>query len=260
MKIRKILVFTFVAATSGFAQNDSGAVPEKQPISFQVLNTRKIDLGDRSLILNRVAPAVLPPLPPSPPTREPTATELAEEKRRADKKQELLFLSLTVYDHRVTEIRRFDGENRSYRVFSNIDFNHFAGLGHVETEDTVYTLMLGIGNETIAAATDGWTKQVPRPETFSSTRSEYLLVEDQAPAALRAEDAAALDALHLYYDANKPRLSEEYVKREAARAERERWLKEHPPAPQDSVINYWRGLEGPGTRPLDKRSIKGLHP
>lgn len=84
-------------------------------------------------------------------------------------------------------------------------------------------------------------KEIPLPESFSKTRSEYVVAEDETHPAPGAEDLNALDALHVYYDANRQRLAEEYAKREAENAARAQWLKEHPPIPKDTIINYWIG-------------------
>ena len=50
----------------------------------------------------------------------------------------------------------------------------------------------------------------------------------------------ALDAIHPYYDTHRDDLVRAYEQREAANAERERLLRENPPAKQDTVISYWR--------------------
>lgn len=239
---------------------------EPAPIRFQVLKQRSFNLGDRALIINRVVPPILPALPPEPPPPPPpTAEEIAVakaawERSGPHKKYEMLFLSTTVYDRKVTELRWFQNQ-RECRVFSNIDFNFLCGAGEFETEDTVYMLMMGIGNETSEqvegfnqyARENGWPKrsqkQIPALETFSKTRSEYVVVEDEAHAAPPEEDLAALDALHIYFDANKQRLVEEYTNREAARIAQEQWLKEHPPVPKDIVFNYWRKPSPPAKAP-----------
>lgn len=254
---------TFVAAASFAADRAGdtvagldaaqGATKEAAPINFQILKAWKLDLGDHSIFYNRVAPPVLPEPPPAPPA--PTAAEIAAAKaawdREPHKKYEILFLSATVYDHKVTEIRWYGG-TREFRVFSNIDFNYLRGAGEFETADTVYMLLMGIGDETTESIAEfnkyaaergipksSW-KQIPEVETFSQTRSEYAVVEDKVNGPPAEEDLAALDALHVYYDANRQRLIEESVKLEAANEERARWLKDHPPIPKDTVINYWK--------------------
>lgn len=240
------------------------AAPARPPIEFQVLEQRKIDLGNRSLIFNRVVPPVLP-LPPAPPP-PPTAEEVAAAEAAAAalegsaKRFEMLFLSTTVYDRKVTQVRWLGAGGREYRVFSNIDFNFLAGIGQIETDDAIYLLVLGLGNETTEqveafnayARAQGWPeeswKEIPRPESFSQTRSEYAVSGDKAHPPPE-EDLIALDALHVYYDANKQRLADEYARREVERVERELWLKEHPPVPKDTVINFWIEQPARAVRP-----------
>lgn len=239
---------------------------ERLPINFQVLAQRKINLGNRFIIMNRVVPPVLPEPPPPPPP--PTAEELAAMQAAAAlwrplKKYEILFLSATVYDRRVTEIRWFDNQ-RQYKVFSNIDFNFLAGVNWFETEDTEYMLLMGLGNETSEQAEafnqrileqglpKYLRKEIPSPTEFSSTRSEYAVVEDEQRTAPADWELTALDALHVFYDANKTRLAEEYVKREAENSAREQWLKDHPPFPKNTIINFWieepKGQQNPRKR------------
>ena len=237
------------------AQTDNAMNPERPAIKFQVLQSRKIDLGNHSLIINRVVPPVLPELPPAPAPRSAeqiAAARAAAALRRPAKKRVNLFLSATVYDRKVTEIR-WSGGSHEHRVFSNIDFNLFGGACDLETADTIYSLMLAVGNETAEqverfnrhAAEHGLPtrlrKQIPSLETFSQTRSEYVVAEDETHATPSGEELKALDALHVFYDANRQQLADEYAKREAARIAREQWLKEHPPKPKDTVINYWIG-------------------
>ncbi len=180
--------------------------------------------------------------------------ESAAAEARAIKKSEALMISATVYDRQVTELRWRSG-NRDYHAWSNIDFNYLAGQGEIETEDCVYFLIMGLGNETresvaewnrfspewerLAAAkglAGQWaTKAVPDLAKFPAERSAYLL-SGEAPADA---SLAALDALHRYFDANRLRLIADFAKREEERTARELRNREHPPTPQDTVINFW---------------------
>lgn len=272
--MRTLAALAITALWTGLAagqETPAESKPEAPPIKFQVLQSKRIDLGNRALILNRVVPPVLPPAPAAAAnaaTAE-SAEIAAEEDRGPQKKQEVLFLSATVYERQVTEVRWFAGQ-REFKIFTNIDFNLLAGQGGFESDDTVYTLILGLGNETreeVAAfneraTKEGWPqrsfKQIPAPESFSTTRSEYTVAGSDESKAPPEEIMKAFDALHTFYDANRQRLAEEYAKREAARIERERWLKEHPPVPKDTVINYWIGQGATST--LDKRSFGGARP
>jgi hypothetical protein len=206
----------------------------RQPAgNFRVLQRQVVDLGERSIIFNRVAP-------PAPAKAQARATQSAAsptsgttaEVEEPQKKFEVLSLSATVYDHRVTELR-WSHDQREYRAFSNIDFNYFCGVGEIETEDTVYMLIMGIGDQPRENAAN-----VPLPESFSPTRSEYRL-SNETESAVPLEALAAMDALHRYFDSHRARLIEEHAKREAQRIAREEWLKAHPPVPKDTVINFW---------------------
>ena len=225
--------------------NAGSATPAPPPIQFQVLQTRRINLGDHSLIMNRVVPPVLPAPPPAAPPSPPSA--LTEEARQAflqrpRKKSVVLFLSATVYDHQISQVSWQDA-NGFYRAFSNIDFTPIPfGLGF-ETADTRYSFMVLSRNTTRAAAEahqrDGIEHWIPQLSDFNNTQSGYIVVEDPAKP-VSDEACAPLDALHVYFDANKQAILDNFATREAARIAREQWLKDHPPVPKDTVINYWR--------------------
>jgi hypothetical protein len=175
-----------------------------------------------------------------------------EQQRRAAKNSAVIFLSATVYDHRVTELRGFENQ-REYRAYSNADFNLLAGRGEIETEDTIYWLIMAVGNlgaEEVAAlneriATQGLPlapRQIPVPENFSATRAEYVLAEGSAaplPSAETLNALNALDALHFYYDAHKPALVEEQAKRAVENAAREEATRIKAAQPKRTVIQFW---------------------
>lgn len=230
---------------------ESPAPTETQPaLRLQVLESVEVKFPDRSIFYQRVVPpaataarvpvavSVAPPL---------SLAESAAAEARVAKKSAVLMLSATVYDRQVTELRWQVGQ-RGYRAWSNLDFNYLAGLGEIETGECVYYLIMGLGNETWEstaeserlAAADGLaalveTKIVPDLAKFPAGRSTYLL-SGEAPAD---DSLAALDALHRYFDTHRLRLIADYEKRAADRTARERWLEEHPPVPQDTVINFW---------------------
>lgn len=234
--------------------------PERPPVQFRFLRSWKVDLGNRSLFLNRVVPPILPPVP-APVPREPEpglplGQRQSLEKREA-KKSVALFLSATVYDRQVSELTWSD-EHGSHRVFSNIDFNYLGGMGGFETPDASYTLMMIVGNETRAERIQhirslnkedlnaGLQLDVPPPATdFNPKRSTYMVVQDKTQNPPPVEDLAALDALHVYFDANKQTLMEEHMKQEVANVELQRQWKEHPPKPKDTVIHYWKNEVAP---------------
>jgi hypothetical protein len=48
-----------------------------------------------------------------------------------------------------------------------------------------------------------------------------------------------IEAMHTYYDANVAKLAAEFRQREAEQEAHERWLKEHPPIPRDTTVEYF---------------------
>ncbi len=234
------------AYATDLANETALVVSEKATaIEFEVLEQTKIQAGDHAIILNRVAPPILPVAP----TAVAVAVEPVEPKiQPLLQRNVFVLLSATVYDREVTELRWFE-EGKTYHVYSNIDFNYITGIGQFETDDTAYLLILGIGNETRAAvaeaeknaAAQGYVrdtlKSLPDIGQFPQDYSAYFVAEDSADEDGKA--FAALDALHAYYDANRDQLQKAYQEREATRIEQERWLKAHPPVPQNTVINFW---------------------
>ena len=240
---------TLVSPLVLLAQEAPSPTGAKPALKLQVIEGVEVKLPDRSIFYQRVAPPVPPPARPAPvPVPKPLSpAERAAAEARAKKNFEVLMISATVYDRRVTELRWHVG-NHECRAWSNIDFNYIAGHGEIETEDTVYLLIMGIGNDSAeaveaanqnaAAFGSSWRKELPPAERFSDKRSEYLLA-DVTKEPPPTEALAPMDAIHIYYDAHRERLAEEYIRREAARTAREQWLKEHPPLPQNTVINFW---------------------
>ena len=249
----KPLLILFCAVTAGpLAEGEPASVPENPPVNFRVLDHRRIEVDEQAVVLNRVAPPVLlaEPATPAPPAAQEIASTDALAAAQPARKTSILFLSATVYDRKVTEISFFGSQGRA-AIFSNIDFNLLDGFGSFATDDTVYSLMLALSNQT---ANDAITRnrelagqgvkmgaaRIPQAGDFSATRSECLVVEDADHPAPTGEELAALHALHVFFDANKQRLAEGYALREAARADEARRAQTPPPVPPDIVIHYWK--------------------
>jgi hypothetical protein len=248
-QIRSLLVSALLAGRffiSGNALADgsnpdlSTAASSPPPINFQVLQTTKINLGNRSAIFNLVAPPALPPAPPPDPTPTPLTPEqimALEQQQPPPKKNVAIFCSATVYDRQVSQLCWSD-ESGSHCAFSNVDLNYFCnGSGGFETADTTYFLIMGLGNDTRQGAMAN-NIQVPTLSQFSATRSQYVIVQDGSNAPT-ADSLKWLDDMHAYFDGNKEQLIDLYNKQTADRIAREQWLKDHPPVPVDTVINFW---------------------
>ena len=166
----------------------------------------------------------------------PTAEELAAAQRREAKPQKVLFFSATVFDHRVTELRWFD-DGKSYRAFSNIDFHYFGGMGEIETTDTIYTVMMALDSGTAETLAER-TRELPQLALLPADRVAWLPVEGFTQES--APVVAAWDSIHRFFDTHREEVIRGYEQRQAANAERERQLRENPPARKSTVISYWR--------------------
>lgn len=225
---------------------------EPPPIQFHVLQSWKSDLGNRCIYLNRVAPPVLPAAPIKAQQENPQISETALAQILAsEKKSEVLFLSATVYDHKVTEISGME-DGRAWRVFSNIDFNLLSGAVTFESADTDYSLLLAVNNmsrqfgqplkaDNLQDLEAVNTENIPALDKLSATQAQYIVADDVDGATPSAKKLAAFDALHVFYDANCQQLADAYAKREAARFEQESKPKVQPPKPPDTVVNFWPG-------------------
>lgn len=251
MNCKLLPLAALFTAIHAHAQQAATPADTKPALKLQIIEGVEVKLPDRSIFYQRAAPPIPPTPRPSTPVPEATPLSLAERaaaEARAKKKFEVLMISATVYDCRVTELRWYFGQ-REYRAWSNIDFNYLAGQGEIETEDSIYWLIMGLGNDTaesVAAANEraaaegwNWHKELPPADRFPPNRAEYILAGGSNDPKPPSEALAPLDALHSYYEANRERLADEYVKREAAQLAREKWLKEHPPIPKDTVIHFW---------------------
>jgi hypothetical protein len=213
----------------------------------KVIESQEIDFGDHSVILNRVEAPELKPTPtPEPKQAAPAQNASVEELgalEGAAKPEVFMFLSCTVFDHKVTEIhwQRADGQ---YVIWSSMDFNLMRGEMFVETEGVRYQLFLGVGNESRAeveqrnAELDAALRRTI-PDLGESTGTACYKVVSFPKSGVSAEVTQALDLLHRYYDTNHDRLVQQYAESEAARIAHEKWMQEHPPVPQDTTINYF---------------------
>ena len=222
-------------------------------VPVRVLDGVELKYPDHSVIYRRIAPPALPAtlnVPKSAAVADASVEQLKARTQAEKRERKTIFLSATVYDHSVTELRWSD-EKGSHHAYSNIDFNYLVGVSHFETKDSVYNLIMSIGNETrenlyernqravARGMSQSLQKSPPDPAQFPQDRSSYLVTPKKS-AADTSNVFPALDALHAYYDANSAQLQQASQDREAKRVANEQWQKEHPPGPPpDTVINFW---------------------
>lgn len=218
----------------GQAQNSP-----RPAVTFRTIETQEHNDGNRSIIFKRIAP---PQFPTRPKGNEPSVKRTPEEEERnrlreAKDSQPLAF-SATVYGRTFTELRWFEGGEQTV-AFSNIDFNYFSGPGEIETSTSIYSISMGLGN--LPAEAFGEHSNLKNHQTADFTRlsmekAGYIVV---GGATISPRMQAALDAIHLHFDANKKVLIQNFNKRVTDNTERERNLREHPPFLRDSVIQFW---------------------
>jgi len=241
---------------------------------FRVLDSQEVDLGPRSITYNRVATPVLKPTPvPTPvvvtPEATPTADELEEMRRLESKRYAYAFLSCTVYDNQFTEVEWYeDGQWVSF--LTTINFHYLSPWSDFETADSLYSIFMGLGD--CSRADFEGTREAfigentfgfhPRPWPFGllqrqqQTGKSSWQITAKSPAS--KEVMQAIDDLHRYFDANRDDLLREYKEIEAARLAQEQWLKEHPPVPKDSVVEFFpiRSSHAPdhlGLKPISQQ-------
>ena len=239
-----LLLFAF--ATRLFTCEASAQTAATPPaVPMQVLERREVRVGDRSIIYNRVVPPVLPKTGRPVPTAPAIDPENAAAKVQSPKRQEVLFLSAIVHAGPVTELRWFEA-GREHRAFSNIDFRHFGATAEVESAEAAWLLLLSVSEAPRPQEEPADSSQpkkaltpVPSRERFSASRSEYLLADSGSAAPPSPATLAALDALHLHYDARGEELLLRHSQREAERAKEAGRAKENPPPPKQTIINFW---------------------
>ena len=225
--------------------------------SFTMLDRKEVDRSDRKIIMRRIAPPVRRVRSPEKGRAEagqpqPSKAELEEMlQKHREKEYRILMLSATVYNREFTELRwSHDGER--FLAYSSIDFNFMRGVTEFESGGTVYSFLLGIGNESTEdigelnrlarkSGREGLIeRQIPQKPAFTPGRAEYaVLAED--PAIIERDDVFdPIDALHAYFEKNERRLRIEYQRMKALNDARKRYEAANPPEPQDIVINFWR--------------------
>ncbi len=244
-----VALFPFIAPAQNEPQDSTPAVVGA-PVT--VVKSWRADFGDRSIYLNRVVPPALQEAPAVvPDTTGPSAPTVVAPGLVPSKKTEILFLSATVYNHRITEFR-WTADGLGFRAYSNVDFNLLAGVPTFESADTIYLLLLAVLNPpaqigqpsqtgTPRDAGVVQTPSIPALDKLNANHAQYIVGENPDGSVPTDQNLAALDAMHRFYDANRQQLAEAYAARKAARIEQEAKATAPPPKPPAIVVNFWPG-------------------
>lgn len=152
----------------------------------------------------------------------------------AGKDYQTLMLSATVYDRKVTRLS-WRHQSDEYVAFTNADFNYLGGTHSLDVDNTNFTFFMGIGN---ASRNDNpyGDEVVPDISTFSSERSEYVIVQGDPD---NASTLAGIEALLEHYDTNLPTLKIAHQRRKALTAAKNRYDAKHPAQPEEFIVQFW---------------------
>lgn len=193
-----------------------------------VLSRQVIQKADHKIIFERIAPPVA--------AFAKTPSGVVAATPQLPRKS--LSLSCTVFNHEFTEVRWRDAAGGEYVIWSSIDFTPFMGRssGGFVFNGVRYSLFLGLGEAAadVAVAPLEVFHGIPPPV---GTASWYAIVKE--PESPPAGAFAGINALHLYYDANKTAILAEHAQVKTANAIRVAYEAAHPPVKQDTVIRYW---------------------
>ncbi len=206
--------------------------------------------GTITLRVHSVADPGLPDPPQRPtPMENPELLERFAELVEKYEETHLAFVSATVYDRSRTRLTCHPGgrDEKSVTVWSNVDFNHFSGIGSFDATGVdgrlrSYHLLMGIGN----VDTELWRAFI------ASQNIDYLqpvipALPDGAPAFVIQSDEeptpralALVEDLHaLYRDQAKP-MAQAAAAREQAYEAKKAYLLANPPKPKDVTIHFWK--------------------
>lgn len=247
------LVLTFasvVLAVASPAQEGSTAlvpasaeptVAVAPEIRYEVQATRTVPMGGRNLIIQRVAPPLLPAPPPAviPPPLTPeqlAARAAARAARPAPLETRLLCLSVTRYAENLSYIEwwPFRG-GEPFGAWSNADYDALRMVPEVEVAPAnirylifpffIYNPRVRPGMGPVALP------QLP------ADGPGFLVVKGDAADA---ENVNPVAALHQIYAEEGTELKAAWAEHERVRLEQEAWRAAHPPPPRgDAVIRMW---------------------
>ena len=211
--------------------------------------------GAITLIFQSVADPGLPE-PPAPVViaEDPASQERFAEAFELRRETRFAFVSATVYDRSRTRITCHSnvGHGEAVTAWSNIDFNHMAGLGNFEAtrsdgEVRSYYFLMGIGNESTgqrgvrrdrrdrrATENDGYVVPVI-PALPDGAPAFVIVTENPHPATV-----GLIEDIHALYRTEGKRLARDAAAREKAYQERKAGLLANPPKPKDVTVRFWK--------------------
>ncbi len=172
-----------------------------------------------------------------------TPEEQAEVLRWEQMDYQGFYPSATAYEGRGSDVWIWTSEG-GVRILSSIDFRYFQPIYGFEGNGVYYStfFMLDLWTDVAVQEAKGedpslvieypnFPKEVNGKSRFEVVSGSQGEEQDKA--------IAAMEALHAYNDKNRAKLIKDYEEDEKARIAHQQWLKDNPPIPKDTVINYF---------------------
>ena len=185
------------------------------------------------------------PDPPPPviaqPMEAPAATDGPTELSEPGPDSQLIYVSATVYDHARTYVRCGFGTGEEIAGWSNIDFNHFCGVGTYQVKGTdgklrQYSLMMAIGDEYTDGTSDELTP-APTLPVLATSGPAFVITEGDTTDK---ESMDMFQGMHDLYRVEGARMAAACQAREIAYEARKAYLLANPPVPKDVTIQFWK--------------------
>ncbi|MEI8294448.1 MAG: hypothetical protein WCG66_10780 [bacterium] len=245
------------AVAQASANNGSAGGPSADPLRAgkKVLDRHEVGLGNRKITYDRLETPKLKPVPTPTPVLQlvepvPTAAELEEMRKMAGKRFVGVFLHCTCFNNEFTEVEWREGG--VYLAFlTTANFQYLSQLSDFDTGTCQCSFLMGWGesdraefeamNQVFATGRVAGRKPRSWPSSLiqQQKRTGKSAWQVVSTGPVPPEVLKVIEALHTYYDANAAKLAAEFQRREAEQAARERWLKEHPPIPRDTTVEYF---------------------
>jgi hypothetical protein len=223
--------------------------PEFIVAAKDVISTKTVQQGDRTITIQRIKPI---PMPQSVPVPAPEPLEISEQAAMLERATEIsepqpkwdfLMVAATVFQFMDAPPRTMvtywpGGMGESVTFWSSADFRLLEGFTNfVAADGHAYSIMLMLNNQETASTADLQASDGPQLPDFPNGKATFTLSDD-APADPQL--LAPFQALHDIYNNEQPRLLHAWQGRERARLQREAEFKANPPQSRDVTIRYWR--------------------
>jgi len=238
------------------AQRDAHEIREAERkariLQAEAISEQLLTKGERQTVLRRVGWQAIEPLKaaaaknPSQPT-EAFITEIE------DYEHSMISMSATVFDDSVTRVTWRDpgvSGAEPITVWTNVNFKylrpisnwedngvHYSYFGLTSEVDTeAYFTHPETGEKIYPATIPDW---IPETSDFPEGAVSYLVLVDEAEAAVPELLYQQMDALLRYFAEYEPELLVMHQRSEALQKAREELEKTRPTPEKDIVINYW---------------------